>query len=46
MKDFRCEIYLQPKKYLPDGEYICGVPKWEVTLQKEKIDIRNVEAIF
>ncbi len=25
--------------------YICGVPKWEVTLQK-KIDRRNVEVLI
>ena len=35
------------ENYLPNGEmYICGVPKWDVTLQKKKIDRRNVEAFI
>ena len=44
---FGCEIHSQQKIYLSDTEmYICGVPKWEVTLQKKKIDRRNAEVFI
>ena len=39
--------YTHSRKYIYQKEKcICGVPKWEVTLQKRKIDRRNVEVIF